>query len=169
MEEINSKDQIFGFYAEGINFVKNIIIESDFISKSFLKERNWQCIPVETGLHFTEEDASRISKVCKSLKITYCLAVLTEELSVSKLFKLGTSREDFLKFNYECGGFNYALVPDSKEFIISCSTNDFYVLAGERNTVEGLLGCTIEEGKQNFAEHSNNSDVPERILTYYEI
>ena len=56
------------------SLVANFVDESH-ISLSLIQERNWAVVPVETGNHFSHEDAALLSQALHSIDCFECLAI----------------------------------------------------------------------------------------------
>ncbi|MFZ2958819.1 MAG: hypothetical protein WA705_18200 [Candidatus Ozemobacteraceae bacterium] len=130
---------------------KKVIHVSGELKKSWVKERGGVVVPVESASHFDEHDAELISKAIQATGLRKCFGVAAEPLEgVPKLVEIRITKQGLLEFNRDFCHFNFALIGEFFEFIILCTTNDYYLVSGKRGFVEEAIGMTIEEGFRQF-------------------
>src|SRR5438876_412904 len=102
--------------------------------------------PVESALHFNEEDAGTLSAAMRAIGCVECLAIATEPLENFPLYyRISVSSEGLLAFSKRCGAFNFALIPESRRFAVMCTVDDYYVVGGTSDFVSKALGCRIQD------------------------
>ena len=122
-----------------------------------LKKRRWVVVPVESGSHFTKDDARLLASAIASLGIHECFAVATERLEqVEKYLRVPTTAQGLMEFSKECGHFNFALVPLNSSFIVLCTAFDYFLIAGAPNFVESALNMSLFKARAAFIRFASN-------------
>jgi hypothetical protein len=135
--------------------IARAIDDSNQLRNEFLKDQGW--IVVESGLHFDQADAERIAGAMRSTSKGKLLAILMEPLrNVEEALEFESSREGLLAFSRRCAHFSYVLSPEDFSFVVVCTTNDYYLVAGPRRFVEAALGNSVDEAWKRFHEFADD-------------
>jgi len=136
------------------------VLDSELhLDNSFLRSQQWIVVPVESGSHFDDSDISRIASAVQSAENRRLNAFFVEDVSdVDSHFQFEADCDGLRHFNLKCGHFNYAICPNDWSFLIVCTTNDYYLLAGKQEFVESALGTSISEGRKEFDEFASQDD-----------
>lgn len=143
------------------------------LDSDFLRSEGWVAVPVESGMHFSAEDAVNIANAMSMKHLAEVNALLNEDLkNISRYLRVDVSKSGIQKFGKEYGSYNYVLVPDDLSFAIICTTYDYYLICGDRRFVECALGMRIPEAMEKFRDYASDEDWrPEdntRLLEVYE-
>ena len=144
-----------------IGWLKNAIDSKNFfIRKKFLDENGWIAIPVESACHFDDEDAKRISQITNGRNLDRLNAVSLEDLAVPRCIEIGANVHEVLKFSLDFGHFNYALFPSDHSFLLVCTTDDYFSVAGKPAVVEHVVGNSVDDARKEFSHYANDENWP---------
>jgi hypothetical protein len=140
-------------------------LEYEFNS-TWVQRNGWEIVPVESAMRFPEEDIPRIVSVLNRAGYLQCVAIFNEAGYIKRLpvvvtsdppsemptcYFLTINEQGFRKFNQELGIFRSVLMPDDRSWAISCNES-YNLFAGFPDLLEPLLGKSIPEARQEFAE-----------------
>ena len=129
------------------------------LDPDFLRSHQWTVVPVESGSHFDDSDIGRIVLAAQSAGNEELNAFLVEDVSgVDSHLQFKADSEGFRHFNLKCGHFNYAICPNDCSFLIVCTTDDYYLLAGKQEFVESVLAKSIIEARIEFDEFAMDDE-----------
>ena len=144
------------------SWLARVLDSEQHLDSDFFHSQQWIVVPVESGLHFDDSDIRRIAPAIQLTGNKKLNAVLIEDVSnVVSHLQFEADFDGFQQFNHECGHFNYAICPNDRSFLIVCTTNGYYLLAGKQGFVESALGMSIIEGRKAFDVFANDDSWPE--------
>jgi hypothetical protein len=127
----------------------------------WLSRNCWAAVPVEGAMHFNKQDAHHLSQAMRMAGFKECLAIATEPLENFPLcYRVATSAEGLLDFSRVCCALYFVLMPETRNFGVLCTPEDYYIVAGPRSFVTIALGSAIEDSRKSFAEFAINEGWP---------
>ena len=142
--------------------------ETEFNS-AWARDHGWKVVPVESGWRLPAEHIPRLISVLKEAGYTHCISVFNQpgyiqnlpvmtrsqppnDMTTCQLVEV--SQADFQEFNRELGPFRSVLTTEDGFWALS--THEWYSLfAGKPETVEAILGESIETAQQEFLEYAS--------------
>lgn len=162
IEPINAPNKV----EEAMSLIEDIVDKPWHLNVQWLASHRWAAVPVESASHFDEKDAELISQAAASMGCSECLAVATEPLENSILcYRIPISQEGFLEFSRETTALNYVLSPEDRSFVVLCTSEDYYIVAGPREFVTKAVGTSIYKARQRFLKFGNDQFWPESERT----
>ena len=138
-----------------LSLVANFVDESH-ISLSLIQERNWAVVPVETGNHFSHEDAALLSQALHAIDCFECLAIPVRPGGIN-CYRIPTSEIGLIEFGDECGHFDYVLTDENLSFLIFCHV-EYILFAGQADFVTRAVGTSIQAARRLFFEFADDND-----------
>ena len=134
----------------------NLAIDDPFaFNLAWLKSNGFVCVPVESGMHFTDQDAKLIADALASSGNHFLNAVLTESLDNTVInYWVDASTEGLMAFSDACGSLNYLLATPNRNLYILCTTSDYFLVAGADSLVSICVGGDIPLARKAFREYS---------------
>lgn len=122
------------------------------IRVDWLRATRTIAVPVESGNHFTREQAELIGEALKESGHSSLFAVAAEDLAQNPphYWKLNSTADDLAAFSSEFSLFNFALLVLDEPIVILCTTDDFFVLAGPTRFVTKACGSSIDGARGRF-------------------
>ncbi len=118
----------------------------------------WVAAPVETANHLDEDTVSRLVNHCKDAGIKSLFAIETErDVTKRESYSLPVSTEGLGSFNWELGLMYCALFPPTLGWLILCTKDDHYVVAGSLEFVEAILAKPVGQAVKEFGELASDS------------
>ena len=135
----------------------------------WIARHGWTAVPVEGSMHFDERGSELLSGAMNEAGHVTCLGVITDLLpeGETRCYRVSTSTEGLLAFSRECSHFNCALIPISRQFVVLCTVDDYYLVAGPRAFVTRAIGSTIETARKTFLEFATLINWPEPVKTRF--
>jgi hypothetical protein len=154
-------------------WIDRALDERRHFKREFITSQKWLVVPVESALHFDENDAARLADAARHANQPILTVILLEQLkNVEDNVAMEASEQGLLAFSGKYGHFNCMLVPRDLSFAIVCRTDDYYLVAGPSEFVGSALGMDIREAQARFAEFAGNETwSPEdraRLLSVHE-
>ena len=137
------------------SLVANFVDESH-ISLSLIQERDWVVVPVETGNHFSHEDAALLSQALHSIDCFECFAIPVYPRG-NDCYRIPTSEAGLDEFSDECGQFDFALTDENLSFLIFCHF-EYVLIAGQADFVTKAVGTSIQTARRQFFEFADDND-----------
>jgi len=132
-------------------WIRRVFENGHQFTRTFLEEQDWLVVPIESGQHFDNKDAERLANAAAALGVTKLRAVLLEDLvGVGDDMEVDATEEGLLSFSREYAHFNFALLPEDYSFAVSCTTADYFLVAGPRSFVEIATGKKISQARSDF-------------------
>ena len=138
-----------------LSLVANFVDESH-ISLSLIQERNWAVVPVETGNHFSHEDAALLSQALHAIDCFECLAIPVRPGGIN-CYRIPTSEIGLIEFGDECGHFDYVLTDENLSFLIFCHV-EYILFAGQADFVTRAVGTSIQAARRRFFKFADDND-----------
>ena len=134
----------------------SLAIDNPFaFNLAWLKSNGFVCVPVESGMHFIEQDAKQIADALATSGNQFLNAVLTESLDNTVInYWVDASTEGLMAFNAACGSLNYLLTTPNRNLYILCTTSDYFLVAGTGPVVSICVGGDIPLARKAFREYS---------------
>lgn len=111
----------------------------------------WIGVPVEGSCHLNNEDQVRLAQQYLLNEHEEVFAVRLEELDGEPLvYRVRATADGIGAFNRRCSHHNYCLCPPDMSSLVICSTDDFFVVAGQRQFVTSAIGTTQVRGYEAF-------------------
>ncbi len=119
----------------------------------WVSARGWIVVPIESALHFEEDDAEKLSCAFDRIGSSEVFAIATEALKeFPNYFLVATSKQGLLDFSHRCALFNFVLTPGSRSCAVLCTVYDYYLVAGPSEFVRIAVGGDIDEARRRFDE-----------------
>jgi len=132
-------------------FVQRALADAGNFRPEYLREHDWVVVPVESGLHFSEDDCRNISAAAKQSGTLSVCGVFMKDLSnVPGLIQIECTVKGLLTFSHQYGHFGYLLVPEQYKFAILCTLDDYYLVAGPWKFVQLAVGKAIPQAREDF-------------------
>jgi hypothetical protein len=129
----------------------SVVTRSTGAALSVVKREGWVAVPVESAHHLDDDDQIRLLRAVQAVKTRRVRALMLENLGdFPPAFDIQSSLAGIAAFNWECGHFNVALGGDDAMWIVACTTDDFYVIAGPAQFVTICVGGDIREAFDAF-------------------
>jgi len=124
----------------------------------FLKSNNWVVVPVESGCHFDDIDIQNLAAALRISDQLALNAVLIDPLATEAESCIVTdaNEEGLRKLNREISHLNYVLLPEDCSFALICTTDDYFLVAGQMRFVAKVLQTPIDQARQDFDVFLNN-------------
>ena len=145
--------QVLPFYRDK----KDKIIEI-----SLAKQPGWIAIPVGSGSHFELEFQARLQQVISERGTQSIFAILIETPETKPVaYKIPTTLDGIEEFRLVCGSLNCALFAEDLDWVIVCTVNDYYILAGQEPLMFELLLASSDRAFAEFGAYIENLNWPE--------
>ena len=140
--------------------VKEIVEHSSALNEAWYESKGFVAVPVESACHFDRKQAVTLSKAMIETGYSHCNAVATEPLNEDDpcFIAVRTSAEGLLEFSDLTSHFNYVLIPDDATFAVLCTTDDFFVICGEKKFVNCAVGGDIGKAREEFDHFASGSE-----------
>lgn len=126
-----------------------------------IASRGWSVVPVESALHFSSEDAERLAKALSEQHIDYLFAIAAEDLASTHMFlQMQPTRDSLLEFSNSFGHFNFLLTSRDNSWAVLCTTDDYFLVAGEVLFVEHTVGASHSKARALFREFASHNQWP---------
>ena len=142
------------------DFARSLVanfVDKTHISLSLIQERDWVVVPVETGNHFSHEDAALLSQALHSIDCFECLAIPVYAPSEFGCYQIPTSEIGLIEFGDECGHFDFALTDENLSFLIFCHF-EYVLVAGQPGFVTKAVGTSIQTARRLFFKFADDID-----------
>jgi len=114
---------------------------------------DWVAIPSESSSHLNRGDRNRLATAFRSRGHERIYAVALEVLkNIELAYEIEASEAGLDLFNRTCAHFNYVLCSVDVSCLAICTTDDYLVIAGRADFVEGALGKSTGEAIAAFEE-----------------
>ncbi len=150
-----------------LSLVASLIEDPYHLKLLFIRSRNWAVVPVESGSHFISEDAELLSQALHAIDCLECLAISTEPLNPEDMcYRVPTSKAGLFDFSKKLGFLNFALVSEDVSFIILCTVEDYYLVAGQADFVTRAVGKRLQGARRDFFKFATawKDDVMQKYL-----
>ena len=133
-----------------------------------LEARGWAAVPIESANHLDEAIMRRIVDACPPCHIKSLYAVETEKLVTERrCYSLPTSIEGLVSFNRILGLMYCALFPPGIDWLILCTRDEHYAVAGTLELVEMLVGKSADHALAAFREFASDPVCDRRQREFY--
>jgi hypothetical protein len=130
----------------------------------WLANKAWVAVPVESASHFDGDDARRLAAALAEANIQECFAVATEELKGSHIcYRVPATVDGLLAFSWECGSFNFALVSHDRSFVVLCTSDDYFLVAGSMAFVSRAVGGDLARARASFEQFAQDASWPAAV------
>lgn len=153
---------------------KDLVDEDGTFRPTSLREYGWIAVPMESAVHFDQEDAARLASAIEGVAVGLYAVAIEDLHNVEAAYHVPATPEGLLGFSAECGLFTYLLLPVDAQFAILCSVADYYLIAGRRAFVEKACGSEIPAAFDTFEHFANDRALPvekqaslKRLLSIY--
>ena len=153
-----------------VSIVRKAVENSTLLSSEWLKNKGYTVVPVESACHFDEDDAENIANAMTAIGYSGCLATPTEKLdNIPPLIEVHASQAGLMEFSRQYGHYNMCLTTQDEAFLILCTVNDYFLVAGAKVFIEKAVGCTIEEAFERFYETAEDDWWKGRLKAVYDL
>ena len=140
-----------------ISLVKDVVEMPHHLVDTYLISKKWEAVPVQSASHFNKKDAELLAKAAHFFQTTECIAVATEQLeNMTSSYRVEMTQDGLLQFSQECAHFNFVLAPEILTFVILCTVEDYYLVAGPPEFVTRALGMSIKDAREEFLAFAND-------------
>lgn len=120
--------------------------------------RGWIAVPAESENHISDEVIDLVSQYCEAEGIDDLVAVETETLVLERLcYRVHPSRKGLLEFNRAMGLMYWVLMPKNGRWLVLCTRDEFFLIAGSAMDVQRLLATPVETALVVFEAYANES------------
>lgn len=131
------------------------------------KKTRWIALPIESSAHFGKDDVIKIANAIGVFNDREFYAVALEPLlNHLEVLKFPATEYGVEYFNYLCGHFNYALFSNAFDWLIICSTDDYFIAIGNDIFVESVYGGGVGDAYSSFEKYANKSFETQELLKY---
>lgn len=118
---------------------------------TIVKRSGWVAVPVESGEHFDDADQSNLLHALLARNYNSMLAVAVEDLGDHPhAYIVSATREGLAAFNRELSFLSFALFAGEPDWVILCTKQGYFVVAGPPDFVTQVLGRNLEEAFSDF-------------------
>lgn len=146
--------------------IEDVVEKPHHLRSKWIIRHGWAAVPVESPVsHFYEREAEWLAEASINMGCYECLAIATEPQPSHKMYyRVPMTQEGLLDFGWECGGFNYILLPDDGSFAVLCTSEDYSVVAGPSDFVTKAVGSSIPTARKMFLRFADDplQQEPER-------
>jgi hypothetical protein len=131
---------------------------------AIVKQPEWIAVPVESNGHFDLEFQVRLQQTISEQGSQNIFAILIETPETEPVaYKIPNTREGIAEFNLVCGALNCALFTQELNWVIICTVDDYYIVAGQEPLVFQLLLANQDRAFAEFEVYVKNINWPEPI------
>lgn len=124
---------------------------------ALVKQNEWIAVPVESYSHFTPDFRERLQNITSEQGVENIFAVLIETPETNPgAYKIPTTSEGIAEFNLVCGALNCALFAEDLNWVIVCTVDEYYIVAGQEPLVLQLLLASLERAVAEFEVYVKN-------------
>lgn len=129
---------------------------------TLIKQPGWAAVPVASTDHFSAADEARLLQAMRGSVRRDVWAVALEPLdNFPPAFAVPPNAGGISAFNYECAHFNFALFAGEPSWIVICTTDEYFIVAGSPGFVESALGCDLNQAFARFHDFAVDPGWPE--------
>lgn len=133
-----------------------------------LEGRQWVAVPMESANHIDEGVASRVVDACRRNKVRSLYAVETEEHVTERCcYSLPATVGGLASFNRMLGLMYCVLVPPTTDWLILCTRDEHYAVAGTMELVESVIGKSAGRALEEFREFASHPDWDRKQREFY--
>lgn len=153
---------------KSLDLLAGLVSGVDELDANWLSMHRWAAVPAESASHFTPEAAEAIARIARSLGYEDLLGLITDPLEESsRAFMLSSTSGDLLEFSWQCGSFNCLIIPADRGFAILCAAEGYYIVAGPRQVVQGILGPSLSAAREKFRQFASDDAWPEGLQGFF--
>ncbi len=160
LKSITSEVDIFNLQKS----LSTVVCSSNEQGVTLIKQDAWVAVPVESGYHFDNSDQERLLHAITYFATTRLFAITLEYLDASdNIIEIPLSRNGIAEFNRQYGHFNVVLFPELLNWVVICTTDDYFIVIGNQQFVEKVVGHSIEESFVEFRIFATDIHWPELV------
>lgn len=146
-------------YTHFEEWISTAVDDSLHFRGEFLRSHGWMVVPVESGCHFDDGDIEALAAGLHFAGKSSIKAVLgdSQAINAPSCVEVDATEEGLRDFNRQHGHLNYLLIPDDCSFALICTTNDYFLVGGQKPIVERLIGTSTESARHDFDEFARDS------------
>ncbi|MCP9496889.1 MAG: hypothetical protein MSG64_20925 [Pyrinomonadaceae bacterium MAG19_C2-C3] len=134
-----------------MSLIEDVVEKPHHLRSEWIDQHRWAAVPVESASHFHEREAEWLSKAAAEVGCYECLAVATEPLLPTEMcYRVPMTQEGLLDFSWKCAGLNYVLIPEDRSFAVLCTSDDYFIVAGQGDFVTKAIGSSIPTARKMF-------------------
>lgn len=140
--------------SEFTSAVRGITAGTGDFNAEWLATQGFVVLPQESGMHLTAEQCADLARSLDRFGVKREFAVASEPLLVGPLvYELDVTTDDLASFSFECGSYNFVLVPSKEDpgHAVLCSTDDYLLVAGPPELVAAFAG-DLESARDSFID-----------------
>lgn len=134
------------------------------------RRAGWIALPIESSAHFDEDGVKSVVNAIRRYERRNFYAVALESLvNSSEVLRFPATQYGVEAFNHLCGHFNFVMFTEAVDWLLICSTDDYYIAVGNEDFAREVCGGTIQQGYYSFEEYINRSPSSSRsrkLLSY---
>ena len=105
---------------------------------ALVKQPGWIAVPIESN--FDLEFELRLQRMMSERGTQNLFAVLIETPETKPVaYKIPTTLDGIDEFNLECGALNCALFAEDLDWVMVCTVDEYYIVAGQESFVSKLV------------------------------
>lgn len=136
---------------------------------TLLRVAEWIAVPVRSSSHLCEADQERLSRAFQTSGQKWVWAVALEPLdNVTSVLRIPVSGQGFQEFNRECAHFNYALLAEDESSLVVCTTDDYFVVAGNPTFVTEAVESSEAEAIEAFRRFAHDPSWTEKVTAFFD-
>lgn len=122
---------------------------------ALVKQLGWIAVPIESN--FDLEFEVRLQQMLSEQGTQSIFAVLIETPETKPVaYKIPTTLDGIDEFHLVCGASNCALFAEDLDWVVVCTIDDYYIVAGREPIVLQLLGTSRDRAFANFEAYIEN-------------
>lgn len=140
--------QVLPFYCSKKNGIEEIAL---------VKQPGWTAVPVESSSHFDLEFQTRLQQVMSERGTQNIFAVLIETPETKPAaYKIPTTLDGIEEFHLTCAASNCALFAEDLDWVIVCTVDEYFILAGQESFVFELMLPSADLAFTEFEAYIKN-------------
>jgi hypothetical protein len=155
--------------ARMITRINNFVGHTEGGRFTLLRVPDWTAVPVQSSSHLCEADQERLIRAFQNSGQRWVWAVALEPLhNATLVFRIPVSSQGLQEFNRECSHFNYAVFAEDESSLVICTTDDYFVVAGNPTFVSEAVGRSEAEAIEAFRQFAQDPSWTEKAAAFFD-
>lgn len=167
IQSIHSLDLVESYYKDIHNVIGGCIDDNQLW---LVKREGWTVAIAHIEFFYSREGKERISKVLMNLGYkNFVAASLSKVTDYAPILVIPSTVSGIDEFRIDyCSWYWYVFFAGEPDwFILPAQTLDFIIVAGKKDFVEQLLGCSLEEASMDIQEMAESENFETSVCKYY--
>jgi hypothetical protein len=124
---------------------------------TLVKRDGWVAVALPSSFHCSSRDQLRVTKAIEEFHSVGCFAVTLEPLEgFPPVLAVPSTLDGIRDLNEATGHFNVALFSGTPDWIVACTTDDYFLIAGPPRFVHVAAGGDVDEVITRFQEYADD-------------